>query len=762
MIKQLITNIKYSRYFTSSMSFLLSGLLLSCSSGMRVRNLLNYPLPISSLEALDTLKMAPDVIDYSGNDPSQFREFNKSIRIRGKHKDRNTWQADERGCLSVSGGATVHISDFNFRGIGTDTSLIRVDSANLIIENCDFTNVENWAIEVGPQGYLELDNARFMNLGTGAIKQNGGRIKLFNSRFDMAGKTAISASKGKLFEVHKVSFANTMGTALELDSVNEVWMDSAWVIDSFQDGIVLGNCGFVLLNDVEVRENGRNGLHITNSTIGGLLNFKAIGNLVNGMLVDEVDTLRILNSEFIGNGENGAGINAITRARMAGIQVGHNGQKGINIAKGDELLIHHSSFQANPTIALNVDSVKVVHLENMSVVNNGDGVGVNGFDELKFRNNLLASNKRNAALFDSGNQLVSRLNLIKENENGLLVSNVLSVLLDSNRVESNTLGVDLRSTQNIVFTENYWISNKSGCYIFDVGSISSTNDNLDNNSLHGFEILSAGEFALSNATLSNNTDAVLLNQVSAKIETCVFDSGTGYALKLMNGYVDIQESKFRSNSTALKLAEGSRAKILQSQFEDAELAIDAGPSVSFGLSFSSIRKIRSGIRIGNYANVEILSNRFDEIDDYCISAEDPHLQSLTFRQNLVSQAGGILRSNSGSGKISIISNTFVNNTGGLKLKPGTLNMLDHNIFFNTKIYDFEIFTDSHSMRWNCFFPTEENDHPMELSSQNLYSNPHFDEQYYLTPDSPCLKGGDNGLTIGARGVHPEKRPALIP
>ncbi|NQV15595.1 right-handed parallel beta-helix repeat-containing protein [bacterium] len=762
MKKQINLKHRFSNNYHTGLILVVSVLLSSCSSGLRVRNLLNYPLDLSSLEALDTLKISPDVVNYTGAEISSFRNFEKDIRIRGKQNARPVWMGSEQGCFSVNGGATVHITDFNFRGAGSENTLIKLDSANLILENCDFGDSDMWSIEVGSQATLELRNVRFINLGLGAIHLDGGQIKLFNSTFDMAGKTAIRASRGKLFEAHKVTITNTMGSGLELNSVSEVWLDTVGVIDSFQDGILLEDCPFVLINEVEARGNGRNGLYLKNSTIGGLLNFRAVGNLVNGMVISDVDTLRILNSEFTGNGESGASLERTAKARMAGVRVGHNGQEGFKISHGNELLIHHSTFQANPTLALSVDSLNSVHIENVSFVNNGNGLQVTDFEEIKFRNNLISSNGGNAAFFRSGKEVTSRNNLVKSNQKGLLIEDVLNVGLDSNRVESNVMGTDLRSISRLTMSNNLWVNNKSASYFSDMGYISSTHDSWKNNSINAFEILSAEDFILSNAILTNNQDAGLINQASARFETCVFDSGSGYGIKLMNGLLEVNGSKFRSNSTAIELAEGSRAKIVQSQFANCKIAVDAQASVSFSMSFSKIYKAHTGIRVGNYANIEILSNQFDEIADYSILATGPHLQSLLLRQNIFQHTGGILRSSSISGLIKISSNTFVSNSASLKLMPETLELLDHNIFYQTEIDEFKMLRGEQAMRWNCFFPGSAADYPLELREQNLFTDPAFDEQYYLSSHSACLQGGHNGLAIGALGLLPEKRPDLIP
>ncbi len=750
------------RLVGASIVIMMSLIISSCSTGLRLKNIINYPVMLSSLEALDTLSVFPDKVKFTSQREDSYRSFDRDIRIQGRQETRPVWISDSSGCFQVVAGAEVMIQDFNFQGTGTDTVLIKVESGGLILENCDFSSNDNWAIQVGEAGYLELRNVRFANFTLGAIKLDGGTIKIFNSEFDLAGQTAIYASSGKQFEAHQVLMTNTMGTGIELNSVAEVWLDSVKVIDSFQDGIHLNDCAFALFNQVESRKNGRNGLYIQNAVIGGLLGYYAIGNLVNGMVVEDVDTLRVLNSEFVGNGENGGRFTAVANTRMAGIQVGHNGSAGFQILGGEELRINQSAFLANPGQALKVDSIPSVQISYNSILNNRDGVSVSHFDQLEFKYNFIKSNSGKAILFSEGEQIIKTYNLIKENQNGLIVEDVQYLQLDSNIVESNKLGTDFRSIDRLAMQRNTWKANESASYFSDMGTITSDYDRWEANTEHAFEVLSAHEFILSNAVLTGNTNSALLNQVSVKLEACVFDSSAGYAVKLMNGSLKVNQSKFRSNTSGIILSEGSQAKIVQSEFSDTELAVDAEASVSLSISFCKVSQAQTGLQIGNYSKTEVLASTFHEIDDFCIVTTGPHLQSLYLRQNVISNAGGVLKSGSNSGTIDIFNNTFVNNQAGLVMREKTLNRLDHNIFFQTGMNDFSLLKEQTSVRWNCFTPESKINHPAGLIDQNLYADPVFEEQFYLSQQSPCLQGGEHGLLIGALGLSQEKRPGLRP
>ena len=737
-------------------------ILVSCSQGIRVKNLVNYPVQLSSLDALDTLDVIPEIVKYSGTAIKSFRKITGSIRIQGKQDLRPLWSGDERGCILVDGGAHVYLSDFNFQGTAEDTAIIRVKSGSLMLENCDFKASAFWAIEVHPGAMLELRNVNFSAQSEGAINIRGGQTKIFDSVFEQSGKTAIYASGGDLIELHSSILRNTMGTALEFNSVREVWLDSVRVVDSFQDGIAINECDYVLINQVESRENGRHGLSLINAKICGLLSFSSLGNLVNGIQLDNVDTLRLINSEFVGNGESGGFLTEINRSRIAGIRVGHNGGGGFHFTSGQELWINNSSFQANPLAGLRIASIKFIDLQQISFVNNEHGMIVDDFDSLGIDHSLFSSNRTNAMDIREGDQLYASQNLVKGNSSGFVFKELLFVMLDSNQVESNILGSDIQSISTLKMHDNLWISNESGSYFADVNSMSSTDDQWLSNLDTGLEILSADEVLINGARVHNSRTGAYLNEVSLRMEHSTVDSCRDVGLKLMNTSGTIEKVTYGHNGVALELGEGSQANITQSSFSNNEVSLNAEASASLNLSFSSVSRGREGVILGNYSEARILSNQFDLIDGYSIELVGPHVQSILIRQNVISKTGGVLKSHASSGDIRVQSNTFANNISGIIAPNRSLQSLDHNIFYFTDIPDPQAVRELHLFKWNCIFPSESTLQTPSIGLVNLYSDPSFATNYYLNPMSPCLQGGDNGLLIGALGAQPTTRPSLQP
>ncbi len=752
----------FKKNISQTLVLLLIFLLSACSSGMRLKNLVNYPLTLSRLDALDTLKILPDVVRYAGTDVVSFRNFKQDIHLQGLHAKRPLWVGDTQGCLRVEQDAEVYISDFNFRGTNRDTALIRVSSGQLILENCDFISSDFWAVEVDSGAFLELRNVRFSARGAGAIRIRGGIVKMTDTHFDHVSKTAVYASGGDLLEIHASTFRNTMGSALDINSVNEVWLDSLRIIDSFEDGIRINNCEYVLINQVESRENGRYGLQLSQAGICGILNFSALGNLVNGIEMSDIDTLRMINSEFIGNGQSGGVITNTKRSQIAGIRVGHNEGSGLQFTRGLELWINRSSFQANLFSGLGIDSLKSIKLAQLSLVNNGQGMTVTQFDSLQIDNCLMSTNRDNALALNRGKYASISRNLVKGNRIGLVLKDLLYTNLDSNRVEGNKLGNDIRSIVKLSLSNNAWVSNESGAYFSDIASMSSKQDQWLSNLDTGLEVFSVKELLLSGARIHNNRNGIRLNEVSARFESTSIDSSRDVGLKLMNGSLVLNKINARYNGIAIELAEGTQAKITQSSFSSNELTIGARASVSLAVSFSKISNSRHGIRLGNFSEAKLLSNQFDLIDGYCVELTGPHTQSLLLRQNVMSQTGGILNSHSVSGDIQIIGNTFAKNGSGIEAVEHSVSRLNYNIFYHTDMVDLQVMKDKNLPKWNCISPQIESQSFDSTESLNIYADPNFGANYYLNPSSPCLNGGDNGLLIGALGGVPEARPHLQP
>jgi len=749
------------QYLKTSFIIVMVASLVACGGGIRIKNWVNYPIEIKSFETLDTLKVSPEIVKFMGPEVRMFRSLNEDIRIQGRHDARTLWIGNEKGCLSINDAAQVYISDFNFQGRPQGETLISVQSGKLILENCSFRTNDLWAIEVGPNAMLELMNVDFAVGGEGALQVNGGYVKIYDSRFVQAGKTAIQVTQANLFEIHSTVITNTMGTGLEINGTEEVWLDSVRVLDSFQDGIAISDCDYVLINQVESRENGRNGLAISDAKICGILNLSALGNLVNGIDLSGIDTLRMVNSELVGNGESGGLIMDTPRSRMAGVRVGHNGSDGLTFTRGEEIWINRSSFQANPQKGLGLDSLRSIKAHQLSFVNNGQGLQTAHFDSLEIDHSLFSSNKTSGLSVSSGVQTEFSRNLIKNNRTGLQIEDVLLLELDSNHVEGNALGSDIKSISNILSTHNEWISNTSGAYFSDIGSMSSRGDKWRSNLDTGLEIFSATELLINAADFRNNRKGALFNKASLSLTSSNVDSSRDVGLTMMNGSMIIEKSGIKQNGLGVLIAEGSRATISQCSFSHNEQQLKAEASVSLTFTFSSMSNSGTGMNLGNYIEASILSSKFDLIEGPAIMLSGPHTQSVLFRQNVISRSGGVLNSNARSGSIVIQSNTFANNTLGIQGRSRTLTALDHNIFYHTPRVEPQILRDSFLYKWNCLFPVPTDDRG-DQEATNIISDPLFGEKYYLQPNSPCLNGGDNGLLIGALGAVPIVRPNLKP
>ena len=733
-----------------------------CSTGLRLMNLANMAVNLPTLAAMDSMKVKPDVIRYTGRGEAQFRVLDQDLRIQGDHANRPIWQSSPDGCLSIENGASVHILDFNFDGGGSEKPVIRVSSGDLILENCDFFDSETWMIEVGPAAALELRETRFSQLGRGAVHLLGGRLRLSHASFNNAGETAVKADSGRLVEAHDVRIFNALSSGMNLQNVSEVWLDTLIVGNAFQDGVLLKDCAYAFISETDLRENGRHGLSLSGSTIAGLLGVRTLGNLVNGLTLNDVDSLRILGSEFVGNGNDGADIAGVDHLRLANVHFGHNAGSGLLLKGGVNLLVENGRFQGNVGFGGQIDSTQNITILNSQVINNSTGISVSNFHHLSLHKNLLVANRESALAVSKGTLFGFRHNLLRENGVGILAREILNASIDSCRIEANILGSDLRSLSRLTLHENLWNANQSASYFADMGLIFSKNDIWSNNKKAGIEVLSAEELSMDGARLVANHDGMLFNQVPVTMTTCRIDSGTGMALQAMNSKLSLTNTDFTGNHTAIFLREGSKCDVVQGKFQaNDEILFSEGASEVF-ISYCDVIGARKGVTMGNYGKLEILSSRFTEIDGYCVEAPDPHIQSLLLRQNLIHHCGGVLRSKSISGQIELINNTLADMLGCIELEGIRMSKFNQNICWKTQADPTRLRRMSQEMIWNCFEPGLQAQGEVTPDQGDLFLDPLFTTDYYLKPNSPCLKGGLNGTLIGARGIIPITRPVLQP
>ncbi len=737
-------------------------LLSNCSTGLRMKNLMNVPFALSSLSALDTMKIQPDVIKYVGPGESQSRRFKKDIRIQGNHGERPLWRADGAGCFKVSQGATIHILDFNFDGTQAKSGSIEIDSGMVFFENCDFSRGFGSMIRVGRGGRVELKNCVFRDIDRVSIQLDGGIAIVRNSDFIRAGESAILANSAKLVELHQTKVESSLNTGIKLKNVREVWLDSTSVLGSFQDGVSLTDCDYAFISQVILAENGQHGLRVQGGQILGLLEVRSLGNLVNGMDLTDLDSLRMVGSEFVGNGGDGANLFNVRQARMTSLHFGHNAGTGLLMTGGGAIRMDRTRIQGNPDAGGQFEAVDTVSINQSQIVNNGTGINISNSVDLRSSGNLFFSNKKMGLMVSRGQKTTLVRDQYTENQIGFKLTDVLNLQLDSCRIMENTQGSDLRSIAQITMQENRWQKNIAAAFFVDIGDLMSQGDAWFGSASKGIEILSGAEFRFIGSNLVGNHDAVTYNQTALSFETCRFDSGTGVSLKGSNASLSITDSRFHHNTTVVDLQQGCRAEFIQSDFQHNGSILTAGDEAHLLFSFCNVHAARKGIQLGNYAELTMLSSQFSELDDFVIRIGGPFLQEIFLRQNVIHHSGGILDSKRAQGTINLTNNTFAENLDGLQLHPDAKLALHQNIFYHTNVDDLLGGLNLDDMRWNCFTPDSRMSEPDNDAETNIYADPQLGAGYFLNPGSLCLIGGENGALIGARGLNPIKPPVLAP
>lgn len=737
-------------------------MMASCSMGTRVRNMVNAPIELETIHGLDSLNISPDVMRFTGLGESGHYTFLKDVRILGRHKDRPMWQAIDGGVLTVTDGAHVRILDFNFSGVDTTDTLIIVENGTLVLENCDIWNPGGSGIHLGDGSILQLRNVRFSKLKDHGIFGEPDVVKLTDCHFDLGGNSAIVSDSTELFEAHRVQVTGTMGRGIELNGCSEVWLDSVTVTDSFEDGLYIENCSFTLLQHVKTAKNGRNGLTLNNSQLSGIIGFSAVGNLVNGLNISNTDTLRMTRTELIGNADQGAKLDRVGQAKIEDMVVGHNAVEGLVLEGCEQVDLRYATFQANLELGLRADSVQSFDMSLVSFLHNGDGLHIRASDTVSISRGILKENKGNAVSIERGEVFTFAHNSLIGNVNGLQVENVQHSTLDSNSFSGHELAMNFRLSGHLFSNSNVWKDNKIGVNLTEVYAVQSANDRWLQNFDQALEAMSVSDFLLQNATIRDNRNGFLLNDVSAKMEACGIDTNSGYGLKGLNSSIVMNTCNLDKNVTAIELGDGSGAKVTQSAFRENLLSILSDANSDLSLSFSLIEGGGSGLVMENYAKADIISNRFNGLDGYALEITGPHIRSVYMRQNVVSESEGVIKSKSRSGNADLVNNTFVGNTQNFEMGAGTIGALDHNILHGGGPFDLQVVENAAAIRWNCFGADTSGSGYSILKDTNLFMDPKLDANYFLGADSPCLNGGQGGQLIGAQGIRPPSRPKLEP
>lgn len=740
----------------------LSLVVTSCATRSHLKNLLNIPTELASLRSMDSLRVQPDIVRLSDGVDTLHLTLSRDVRISGKPDNRAVWVGGEEGALIIDQGARVILTDINFRNPTSNKPLILVRHGQLTLENCDITDLGSHAIQVDSLANLSLKNVRFMGIAGHAVISKGQYLRVFGSTFVACGPAALKIGGGRLLEIHGSDFQRNLGSGIEIHGVHEILLDSVRVAESFEDGIRMSDCGYVLLESVETIKNGRHGYNIENSKILGQLNCLSTGNLVNGLISQNVDTLHLVNSEFLGNGQTGLSIKGLKEAKLGGLSVAYNGYDGVSLANGNSLTMEQSNFQVNRNAAVRVENLKTVLIEKIAALGSKSAMMISQVDTLTLLSNLIRSHAENGLFLDEGERMIFRSNQIEKSQRGIFVKNSAFVQMDSNTVRNNLVGATFRSSGTINLANNMWTGNETGVTGTGLVFLESNSDTWTDNRAVGLEVTDGSDLLLSNGLWSRNNQHIILHQSSTRLENSRLDTCVGQAIKVSNGRLSISQSHFIRNSVALDIGSGSQSSLVQSDFTNCDISIRVGESSKLSMNFSRVRDGHLGLDIKSYSDVELISNQFIRLGGEAIKVSGPHLQRLYLRQNVFAENNSIIYSAAVSGEIQIVNNTFVNNSGGLQMKPGTVTGFNYNIYTRMPVFDSTILEYPDRAANNCYDSKMIEAQKHQLLAKNIFGKPLLDENYHPLPDSPCIEGGENGTLIGALGVSRDPKLTLKP
>lgn len=740
----------------------LSSLLLlvaGCSTGARIRNLLQYPQKLTDLAALDTLKIRPVSIVFTGTEIDSHYIFGTKTKLVGDESIRPVWEAGTNGCFSVENGAQVYMSDLRFRAGGEDSLFIQVDSGSLVLENCDFTGGDGIAIRVEAGASLTIKNLSFEDLGQGAIENRGGSVTVTECSFENTGEYAIrSTHKGDIRVTH-TNIQGGRGNGLRLEDQHIIWLDSLTIDAMGKDGIAISNSPYLYANRLTLKQNNRHGVYLKNVDLAVLGDILGSANKLDALCIEDIDSLTILNSELMGNGRSGLSVTSAGFCRIAGSRIGHNNQGGLRISSVGQVSIFKTGFVSNMLMAVEVSESQTITMEELTLSSNQAGLQVGGFDSMMLKNCLFLDNRQKAAYLTTGQELKLKSNLFRDNQRALNCRNIHTTLLDSNIFHGNVQAATFETIEFLNSTANQWLENDAAAYFGDLAKLRMQQDLWRGNRKTALEAMNVQGVMIEQTHFVQNHFSAILNQAPLILKGCTIDSSLGAGLKILNGQLTAERSGFSHNLTAISMGDGCKAEILQSQFKDNGTAISTSASVNLKFSYNLVAGGREGIVMGNYALAHLRANRFNEIDGYCFVSTSPHMRDLNMRQNVILKTGGVMNISSTSGDIHCRSNTFAENLSGIHVTPEILKVVEHNVFYETPflqpISDFS----RSRIEWNCIYPDTAED---QLSESNIFADPMLTSNLYLREGSPCLGSRHGGMTIGALGGIPDVRPELDP
>ncbi len=498
-----------------------------------------------------------------------------------------------------------------------------------------------------------------------------------------------------------------------------------------KDAIMLEGEGENVIDGVTMKDNGRDGVCIVNSSGNTVKNSTFSGNTRSGITIEGADSENnVIEGNKIGtvdggnaNGKNGVLVNGGSNARVKSNVISGNTEHGVLIDGGSrDVTVEENKIgvgeDGTSPAGNKGDGVCIVNASGATVKSNvlsgndGAGVAVEGRDAtgVTIEDNKIgvgedgtstAGNKGDGVKVSNASNTTVKSNVLSGNEGaGVMVTgrDATGVTIEDNKIgtgENGTGaagnkgdGVCIDGASNTTLKSNVLSGNEgSGIMVMGDGSGNKFTDNTIGTDASGNEPMGNGKYGIHvenapNTTLKNN---VISGNTEGGIEVKGSGRRTIEGNKIgTNAAGEDPENKMGNGGNGIRARDAVGVEVAENTISSSERSgVSVENSTGVKVSSNTVTKNAVGVKIEGGGDHAVQDNKFGNNTDAGVQTRntDPNKQILIGNNDISGTQTGI---DVEGGKASAFGNTVSGNTGdGLKFGNGaTADVNKNNIFGN--------------------------------------------------------------------------------
>ena len=391
------------------------------------------------------------------------------------------------------------------------------------------TITENGAAGINIQNFssCSIDDASSDQNNTGLIFKSIPEVLLTNFTANNNTSYGIDGTEGGELIGTNITILNNERDGINIDSLGNLSLENLKVNNN-SDGIHVGKADSVLIRNSFFNNGERNGIYLRSTKTTVLENIEVIGNEYTGIFAVGTEDIKLHKLTITDNGGTGINIQnfsscsidacssdqnntglifkSIPEVSLTNFTANNNTSYGIDGTEGGELIGTNITILNNKRDGINIDSLGKLILENIQVNENNDGIFVGKVDSILLKNASVNQGKRSGINVQAANIVeLEHVEIIANKNTGLFIKGESALKLHNLIVNKNeSTGINIQDFKRCDLDSLSLDENNSGLFFKNIANINFHNSTVSNHKLKAINGVDCGDLISSKLIVENN------------------------------------------------------------------------------------------------------------------------------------------------------------------------------------------------------------------------------------------------------------------